>query len=124
MAVAIERAIAGKPTGGAARSVVMTALGIVAAVCLAFAGVMWVRSAATPSLAGNPTRVPAGVIQAAVAQATATLVPLTMLVISRALLLNGLLGIAFGYLYRKRGLEAAMISHFSADLILHVLLAL
>ena len=56
--------------------------------------------------------------------ATAALLPLTALVIARALLLNGLLGIAFGYLYWKRGLEAAMISHFSADLVLHVLLAL
>jgi membrane protease YdiL (CAAX protease family) len=52
------------------------------------------------------------------------LVPLTPLVIARAVVLNGLLGIVFGWLYWKRGLEAAMISHFSADLILHVLLAL
>jgi membrane protease YdiL (CAAX protease family) len=51
-------------------------------------------------------------------------VPLTPLVITRAVVLNGLLGIIFGWLYWKRGLEAAMISHFSADLILHVLLAL
>jgi membrane protease YdiL (CAAX protease family) len=51
-------------------------------------------------------------------------VPLTALVITRTVILNGLLGIVFGWLYWKRGLEAAMISHFSADLILHVLLAL
>ena len=56
--------------------------------------------------------------------ATATLVPLTPLVITRAVVLNGLLGIVFGWLYWKRGLEAAMISHFSADIVLHVLLAL
>ncbi len=56
--------------------------------------------------------------------ATALLVPLTPLVIARAVVLNGLLGIVFGWLYWKRGLEAAMISHFSADLVLHVLLAL
>ena len=54
----------------------------------------------------------------------AVLVPLTPLVIARAVVLNGLLGIGFGWLYWKRGLEAAMISHFSADLVLHVLLAL
>ena len=30
----------------------------------------------------------------------------------------------FGWLYWKRGLEAAMISHFSADIVTHVLLAL
>ena len=55
--------------------------------------------------------------------ATASLLPLTPLVIVRAVVLNGLLGIAFGYLYWKRGFEAAMLSHFSADLVLHVLLA-
>jgi membrane protease YdiL (CAAX protease family) len=55
--------------------------------------------------------------------ATSLLVPLTPLVIIRAVILNGLIGIACGWLYWKRGLEAAMISHFSADLVLHVLLA-
>lgn len=56
--------------------------------------------------------------------ATATIIPLTPLVITRAIVLNGLAGVAFGWLYWKRGLEAAMISHFSADIVLHVLLAL
>jgi membrane protease YdiL (CAAX protease family) len=56
--------------------------------------------------------------------ATASLIPLTPLVITRALVLNGLAGIAFGYLYWKRGLESAMVAHFSADIILHVVLAL
>ncbi len=53
-----------------------------------------------------------------------SLVPLTPLVIARTVVLNGLLGIIFGWLYWKRGLESAMISHFSADIVLHVLLAL
>lgn len=52
------------------------------------------------------------------------LVPLTPLVIARTILLNGLIGVVCGWLYWKRGLEAAMISHFSADIVLHVLLAL
>ena len=56
--------------------------------------------------------------------ATAALIPLTPLVVSRALLLNGIGGVIFGWLYWKRGLEAAMIAHFSADIVLHVLLAL
>lgn len=56
--------------------------------------------------------------------ATATLLPLTPLIVMRAIVLNGLLGIAFGYLYFTRGLESAMVSHFSADIVLHVLLAL
>ena len=56
--------------------------------------------------------------------ATSALVPLTPLVVTRALVLNGLIGVGFGYLYFKHGLESAMISHFSADLVLHVLFAL
>jgi hypothetical protein len=56
--------------------------------------------------------------------ATAALVPLTPLVVTRALVLNGLIGIGFGYLYMKHGLESAMISHFAADIVLHVLFAI
>lgn len=55
---------------------------------------------------------------------TSLIVPLTPLVILRAVLLNGIGGVAFGYLYFTRGLESAMISHFTADLILHVLAVL
>jgi membrane protease YdiL (CAAX protease family) len=54
----------------------------------------------------------------------ALLVPLTAIVVMRTVVLNGLIGIVCGWLYWKRGLEAAMSSHFSADLVLHVLLAL
>lgn len=56
--------------------------------------------------------------------ATAAIITITPLVILRAVVLNGLAGIVFGYLYWTRGLEAAMLSHFSADLVLHVLLAM
>ncbi|WKZ36772.1 MAG: CPBP family intramembrane metalloprotease [Anaerolineales bacterium] len=56
--------------------------------------------------------------------ATANLLPLTPLVITRAIILNGVAGVAFGWLYWKRGLESAIIAHFSADIVLHVLLAL
>ncbi len=56
--------------------------------------------------------------------ATAALVPITPLVVVRAVVLNGIIGVAAGYLYFTRGLESAMLSHFSADLILHVLFAI
>jgi membrane protease YdiL (CAAX protease family) len=45
-------------------------------------------------------------------------IPITPMVITAALVLNGIAGVAFGYLYWKRGLEAAMIAHFSADIVL------
>jgi len=50
--------------------------------------------------------------------------PMDLLVVSRAIVLNGLLGIGFGWLYWKHGLESAMLSHFSADIILHVIFPL
>jgi membrane protease YdiL (CAAX protease family) len=56
--------------------------------------------------------------------ATALLIPLTPLVVLRAVVLNGLIGIACGYLYFTRGLESAILAHFSADIVLHVLFAL
>ncbi|MCU0547568.1 MAG: CPBP family intramembrane metalloprotease [Oscillatoriaceae cyanobacterium Prado104] len=45
--------------------------------------------------------------------ATAAIVSLTPVVIIRALLLNGIAGIAFGWLFWQYSLEAAMLSHVS-----------
>lgn len=47
--------------------------------------------------------------------------PLDIFVISRAIVLNGIGGIAFGWLYFTYGLESAMIAHFSADIVIHVI---
>lgn len=55
---------------------------------------------------------------------TARFMPLTPIVVVRAIVLNGIAGVLFGWLYWRRGLEAAMIAHFSTDLVLHVLLPL
>ncbi|SRR6056297_216415 len=46
---------------------------------------------------------------------------LTPLLLTRTLVLNGIAGIIFGWLYWKYGLAAAMVSHFSADIVLHVI---
>ena len=56
--------------------------------------------------------------------ATAALLPITPLVVLRAVILNGIVGIAAGYLYFTRGLESAILCHFSADIVLHVLFAI
>jgi membrane protease YdiL (CAAX protease family) len=50
----------------------------------------------------------------------ALMLPLTATVIIAALVLNGIASLAFGYLYWTRGLESAMVAHFTADIILHV----
>jgi membrane protease YdiL (CAAX protease family) len=56
--------------------------------------------------------------------ATALLTTITPLVIARAVVLNGIGGIVFGWLYWKKGLESAMIAHFTADIVLLVVLPL
>jgi len=53
---------------------------------------------------------------------TATFMEITPVVVIRAIFLNGIAGIAFGWLYWKKGLGAAIISHFLTDIILHVIL--
>lgn len=47
--------------------------------------------------------------------------PITPLVVVAALVLNGFAALVFGWLYRVRGLETAMIAHFIADVVLWVI---
>jgi membrane protease YdiL (CAAX protease family) len=49
--------------------------------------------------------------------ATAQLLGLTPMIIARCLLLNGGLGLLFGWLYRKYGLRYAMIAHGGCHII-------
>ena len=49
---------------------------------------------------------------------TSVLTPLTPMLVARALLLNGVAGVAFGYLYWRYGLEAAMLGHMSTHVVL------
>lgn len=48
----------------------------------------------------------------------------TAFAVTRIVGLNAIVGIFFGGVYWKYGLEHAMVAHFSADLVLHVLLPL
>jgi len=50
--------------------------------------------------------------------ATSAVTELTLLVIARAIVLNGIAGLVFGWLYWKRGLESAMTAHFTADIMI------
>lgn len=56
--------------------------------------------------------------------ATAAFTALTPLVITRAIILNGIGGVVFGWLYWKKGLESAIMAHFSADIMIHVVFGL
>ena len=53
---------------------------------------------------------------------TASMITITPIVIMRAIILNGIGGIVFGWLFWKKGLESAIIAHFTADVFLLTLL--
>ena len=90
------------------------------------AGFVWKTADGKPV----PTAFWVGILGAAVLfglahlPATELMVEVTPFVIFRAILLNGIGGIVFGWLFWKRGLESAMLAHFSADIILHAALPL
>lgn len=50
--------------------------------------------------------------------------PLTFAVVGSTIAMNGLIGLVFGWLYWKYGLESAMISHFFVDIVLKVVTVL
>lgn len=90
---------------------------------------VWVAWKLRPAADGGPTdagvwvaivlaSVIFGVGHLPIAAASGAVV--TPYLVVRSLLLNGLAGIVFGWLYWRRGLEAAMLSHFTADVTLHV----
>lgn len=49
---------------------------------------------------------------------TSALTAVTPIVVLRAVVLNGIAGLVFGWLFWKKGLETAFIAHFTADIIL------
>jgi membrane protease YdiL (CAAX protease family) len=51
--------------------------------------------------------------------AASALGELTPVYVSRTIVLNALGGVVFGWLFWRKGLEAAMVAHFSADIVLH-----
>ncbi len=53
---------------------------------------------------------------------TSAITAITPLVIARAIVLNGIGGLVFGWLYWKKGLEYGMMAHFTADIFLLAIL--
>ncbi len=94
--------------------------------------IVWIFYKIKKTPEGNPTKI--GIWLAIIITAilfgvghlpiTGSITAITPLVIARAIVLNGIGAIIFGWLYWKKGLESAMISHFSADIVLHVLFPL
>lgn len=50
--------------------------------------------------------------------------PLTLAVVGSTITMNGMIGLLFGWLYWKHGLESAMLSHFFVDIVLKVVTVL
>jgi hypothetical protein len=63
----------------------------------------------------------AGLFAAGHIPAAQVFLPLTPLVVIALLTLNGAASLLFGYLCWKRGLEAAMLAHFSTDFTFHII---
>jgi hypothetical protein len=53
---------------------------------------------------------------------TASLVDLNALIVARAIVLNGVGGVIFGWLFWKKGFESAVIAHFTTDIFLLTIL--
>lgn len=62
----------------------------------------------------------AGLFAAGHIPAAKVFLPITPLVLTALVTLNGVSSLLFGYLCWKRGLEAAMLAHLSTDFMLHV----
>ena len=46
--------------------------------------------------------------------------PVTNAAIARSLVINSLGGLVYGWIYWRKGLESAILTHFSTDVVLHV----
>ena len=94
--------------------------------------IVWVTFKIKKTKEGKPTNIGIwlSIVLAAVIfgaghlPAVMTITTITPLVIIRTIILNSVVGIICGWLYWRKGLESAMISHFSADIVLQVIVPL
>jgi hypothetical protein len=92
-------------------------------------GLLWIVTRVWHTPAGGPVVAAFIIVNVVVAvifglghlPATKMITPITPLLVVRAIVLNSVAGIAFGWIYWRYGLAAAMVSHFCADMVLHVL---
>jgi hypothetical protein len=95
----------------------------------AFSLILWLlrkvaRGQAAPATAiifWMANTIVAGLFAAGHIPAASVFLPITPLLIIVLLTINGASSLLFGYLCWKRGLEAAMLAHFSTDFTLHVI---
>ncbi|MFN7472194.1 MAG: type II CAAX prenyl endopeptidase Rce1 family protein [Roseiflexaceae bacterium] len=87
--------------------------------CLSMVAWVLVRMRLAPSVALTSAIIIAAVLFGiGHLPAMAAIVPLSSIVVFRTLLLNALPGLAFGVLYRRYGIEHAIVAHTCADIVL------
>lgn len=87
--------------------------------CMSMVAWVLVRMRLSPSVAISSAIVIAAVLFGiGHLPAMAAIVPLSPIVVFRTLLLNALPGLAFGVLYRRYGIEHAIVAHTFADIVL------
>jgi membrane protease YdiL (CAAX protease family) len=79
------------------------------------------RSAQSPAVAWSAIVIAAVLFGVGHLPAVAQLGPISAIVVVRTVSLNAVGGAAFGWLYWRRGLISAMLAHFSADIVLLVI---
>ncbi|UQA62671.1 CPBP family intramembrane glutamic endopeptidase [Polyangium aurulentum] len=91
---------------------------------------VWLFARLTRRESAGPGAVWAGNVVAALLfgaahlPAAASVTTLTAAVVAVALVFNAIAGVIFGWLYWRRGILAAIVAHFSADIVLQVLFPL
>jgi membrane protease YdiL (CAAX protease family) len=80
------------------------------------------RSAQSPAVAWSAIVIAAVLFGVGHLPAVAQLGPISAILVVRTVSLNAVGGVAFGWLYWRRGLVSAMLAHFCADIVLLVIL--
>ena len=113
------------------RAALATVYGAIAEEVLMRLGLQTVLAAGFAQLAGEQSAPGGATMGSAIALANLAfgaghlpavrgIAPLTPVLIARTIALNSLPGTVFGVLYWRRGLEAAMLAHGAADVVLHI----
>jgi len=96
---------------------------------LGVSGAAWLLARVWPNAAGAPTAADAWAAILLMAllfglghlpAAKAVVGRITPLILGRSLVLNGVVGVACGWLFWTYGIEAAILAHFTADIVYHV----
>jgi Type II CAAX prenyl endopeptidase Rce1-like len=116
--IARWRGLLASTYGGVVEEVEMRLLFVTALARLAM--LLTRRRALTPAIAWTAIVIAALAFGAGHLPAAAQLGPLGPLAVARVITLNAIGAMVFGWFFWRRGFEHAVVAHFAADLVLHV----